>query len=89
MLFVMKSLLWICTATHFCCCIILQKDFGALRTQGRDTPDDLYTSHEAERLDKETCGEFSKQYSSGWDIGGDFGQVFAFRMWSVGILGIR
>lgn len=60
-----------------------------MRTKGRDTPDDLYTSKEFGRINKKVDGKLDDKDNSAWDIGMDFGQVFVFRTWSVGIIGIR
>jgi hypothetical protein len=60
-----------------------------LRASARDAPHDYYTSSEAERLNKIVGGLLFSLDNSGYELGFDYGQCFAFRQYSVGVLGFR
>jgi hypothetical protein len=60
-----------------------------MRATARQTPHDFYSSAEAKRLDKMLGEQLSSPDNSAYELGFDFGQCFAFRQYSVGVLGFR
>ena len=60
-----------------------------LRASARDAQHDYYTSKEAARLNRVVAGQLFNPDNSSYELGFDYGQCFAFRQYSVGVLGFR
>ena len=57
--------------------------------RGCDKPDDFYGAAYARRINDQTNGELFRRQNSAYDIGFDFGQIFAFKQHSTGLQCLR
>lgn len=63
--------------------------FVGQRGQGRDAPEDVYTSELAKNMDKATDGAVFNPNNSLYELFVDFAQTFTFKQHSMGVVAIR
>jgi len=69
--------------------MFLDAEWVQLRGTGRDAPRSFYTSPEAERLQKATCGALRDAATSIYELCYDGAQIFNFVNYGVGVVGLR